>query len=304
MRTGNWRNLLLGAGLIALGVVSQSALVLADGMTKEDKWADRATDPPGTRQVYKYGKLWPPQARPTGREQSWKHKFHHAHYWPYPYNDMDRQIVRDTLAQQTSGGWVLATTLHDYHFNAETNELNSAGRSHLYWIMTSVPAQFRTVFVAHGLSPQVDEVRVATVDRSAREFGAGSASCDATLVPVGPSGRRSGYDSSTGTAVVAGAADLYDQPRLRGHGEQLRFDRDVHVELGAAVQVAWRSQVDRHAGAGDFESGRMVWSVVAKIRRVVPSSGRERPDVRFGGLSIGGRRERRGRESGRRELCG
>lgn len=171
MRTGNWRNLLLGAGLIALGVVSQSALVLAGGMTKEEKWADRATDPPGTRQVYKYGKLWPPQPRPTGREQSWKHKFHHAHYWPYPYNDTDRQIVRDTLAQQTAGGWVLATTLHDYHFNAETNELNSAGRSHLYWIMTSVPAQFRTVFVAHGLSPQVDEVRVATVDRSAREFG-------------------------------------------------------------------------------------------------------------------------------------
>lgn len=165
MRTGNWRNMLLGAGLISLGLAAQ---VQAGG---EDKWADRSTDPPGTRQVYKYGKLWPPQPRPTGREQHWKHKFHTAHYWPYPYNDVDRQIVRDTLAQQASGGWVLATTLHEYHFSPETNELNSAGRTHLYWIMTSVPAQYRTVYVAHGLSPQVDDVRVATVDQAAREFG-------------------------------------------------------------------------------------------------------------------------------------
>lgn len=171
MRTGEWQTKLLGGGLLALGLLAQSLPLLADDAAKEAKWADRAADPPGTRQVYKYGKLWPPYPRPTGREQHWKHKYHTAHYWPYPYMEEDRGLVRDTLQQQAGAGWVLATTLHDYHFNAETSELNTAGRSHLYWIMTSVPGQYRTVYVAHGASPDVDQVRVATVDKAAQEFG-------------------------------------------------------------------------------------------------------------------------------------
>jgi hypothetical protein len=130
-------------------------------------WALRSNAPPGTRQKEKYGKVWPPYPRPTGPEQHWVHKYHHSHYWPYPYNCMDQSVVRDAIAAQAAQGWAEATTLHEYYFNPETQQLNEAGRLQLQWILTQVPPEFRTAFVASGFEPAVSQVRLASVQQVA-----------------------------------------------------------------------------------------------------------------------------------------
>lgn len=136
----------------------------------DEWWALRSQDPPGARQVEKHGKLWPPFARPVGPKQHWVHKYHHAHYWPHPYAAEDAGYVRSVWAQQANAGWIGATTLHDYHFDAGTQELNSVGRDHLSWIAQFVPAQHRTVYVAQGGSVASGQVRSGHVQVALQEI--------------------------------------------------------------------------------------------------------------------------------------
>lgn len=160
------------AALVAQGLLGGAVSVTAGEPApySDEWWALRASDPPGARQVDKDGKLWPPFARPAGEKQHWIHKYHHAHYWPYPYNCDDQAYIRNIIQQQTNNGWVSATTLRDYHFDLETQQLNSNGRQHLLWILTNVPAQHRTIYVAQG--PSLDEatLRQANVEQVSREL--------------------------------------------------------------------------------------------------------------------------------------
>ncbi len=140
-----------------------------------DEWyQERACDPIGTRQVEKYGKQWPPYPRPTGRGMTFWHKYHHAHYWPHPYNCEDREYVQNIVRQQANIGWEGATTLHDYHFDPETNRLNSAGDAHLRWILTQAPSQYRTAYVSRGSSDVIGQVRVAQVQVAAQAMVGGN----------------------------------------------------------------------------------------------------------------------------------
>jgi hypothetical protein len=141
----------------------------------EEWYEERAGEPPGTRQVYKYGKHWPPFSRPVGREQAFWQKYHTAHYWPHPYNCEDREFARSIIQQQTLLGWESATTLHDFHFHPETHRLNSAGENHLRWILTQAPVQYRTAYVARGMSEEVSLFRLAQVQEAARELSGSDA---------------------------------------------------------------------------------------------------------------------------------
>ncbi len=71
-----------------------------------DEWyAMHADDPVGERQVYKYGKLWPPFPRPTGPKQLAIHKYHAQKYWPMPYVCSDREALYSVCnSQATTGG--------------------------------------------------------------------------------------------------------------------------------------------------------------------------------------------------------
>jgi len=173
LRTSTWM-------LMAGSVLSSLPVFAGDGPWRySDEWyEERASDPPGARQVYKYGKMWPPFPRPVGKGQTFWHKYHHAHYWPNPYNCQDREYVHNIFQQQTNNGWESATTLHDYHFDSETNRLNTAGEAHLQWILTQAPAQYRTTYVARGRNEQIGQYRLAMVQQSAREF------CGDTLPPI------------------------------------------------------------------------------------------------------------------------
>ncbi|HET6422400.1 MAG TPA: hypothetical protein VFG20_01875 [Planctomycetaceae bacterium] len=163
---------------LAISVLSANVMSAGEPAAYTDEWwALRAQDPPGTRQVEKHGKLWPPQARPTGPKQHWVHQYHHAHYWPHPYAAEDAGYVRAVWQQQACAGWIGATTLHDYHFEP-THELNSVGRDHLTWIAHFAPAQYRTVYVAQGGSVANGQVRGSNVEAALAEI------CPGGGVPV------------------------------------------------------------------------------------------------------------------------
>ncbi len=128
---------------------------------------DHAEGPPGDRQVEKCGKLWPPFPRPVGKKARCVDQFHYTHYWPYPHTCEDQSSVRAALNMQATNGWVEGTTLFNYHFTKETNQLNSAGMAHLEYILFRVPSQHRAAFVQMSNSAQADQARVASVQAAA-----------------------------------------------------------------------------------------------------------------------------------------
>ena len=158
---------------LVVAVAISSGVALAGGPLpfSEEWYQQRADDPPGARQVYKHGKYWPPYPRPTGRKQTASHAYHTAHYWPFPYNCQDRADVQNLLDAQANSGWVNATTLHDYHFDVDTQKLTDAGQNHLLWVMNAVPAQYRTVYVSQGISAEMAQLRVANAEQFLRDTG-------------------------------------------------------------------------------------------------------------------------------------
>ena len=170
MRKIRWQDMLRSA-IVPLCLMATVAQAAGPFPFSEEWYQMRADDPPGVRQVEKSGKLWPPYPRPVGRKQTFKHAFHSAHYWPYPYNCEDRAYVNNLLDQQTAAGWVNATTLHDYYFNAETQQLNEAGQNHLVWIAASVPAQHRTIYVSQGKSIEMGQLRASQVEQFFQRAG-------------------------------------------------------------------------------------------------------------------------------------
>jgi hypothetical protein len=66
---------------------------------------------------------------------------------------------------------VLATTLHDYHFNPDTQQLTDAGRTQLVYVMTKVPPQYRTVYIAQGATADMGQLRSAATEEFMRDTG-------------------------------------------------------------------------------------------------------------------------------------
>lgn len=152
---------------------------------------ERYDDLPGSRQNYKHNLMWPPFPRPAGKAQPFWAKYHHAHYWPHPYNCQDRAYVHDVLQQQTQAGWENATTLHEMHFDVETHRLNSSGETHLKWILLQAPAQYRNVFVAQGASPEASQFRAEQVRQFAEQI------CGTNVPPI-----MLKYDSFLGRPAI------------------------------------------------------------------------------------------------------
>jgi hypothetical protein len=171
MRRIRWQSY-IRALVVAVAVSSGLAQAAGPFPFTEEWYQQRADDPPGTRQIAKHGKYWPPYPRPMGRKQTFSQAFHTAHYWPHPYNCQDRADVNNLLDAQASAGWVTATTLHDYHFNADTQQLTDAGQNHLIWVMNAVPSQYRTVYVSQGTTAEMGQLRLAVAEKFLRETGA------------------------------------------------------------------------------------------------------------------------------------
>lgn len=170
MRKIHWQALIHGLVVV---VSFSSGVARAGGpLPFTQEWYEmRADDPPGARQVYKDGKYWPPYPRAQGRKQTLVHGYHTAHYWPHPYDCQDRADVSNLFQAQAGAGWAAATTLHDYHFDADTQQLTDAGQNHLIWVANSVPAQYRTLYISQGKTPAMGQLRVAEAEKYMQEMG-------------------------------------------------------------------------------------------------------------------------------------
>jgi hypothetical protein len=135
----------------------------------DEWWAEKAQLPVGTRQRVHHGKVYPPFPRPTGEKQQWSHKFHAAHYWPLPYVCADRDLVSNIWNEQIANGWTEATTLFDYHFETETQELTHPGLMQLQWIMAHAPETRRMVFVQSTHDAVPDEIRLSVVRNAVQQ---------------------------------------------------------------------------------------------------------------------------------------
>lgn len=170
MRKIRWQSCI--CGLFAASALSMGVAWAGGPLPFTEEWyQSRVDDPPGARQIYKHGKYWPPYPRPQGRKQTFWHAYHTAHYWPYPYNCQDRMDVTNLLEAQSMAGWAAATTLHDYHFDADTQQLTEAGESQLMWVLNSIPSQYRTVYVSQGRTAEMGQLRVAQTEKFLRETG-------------------------------------------------------------------------------------------------------------------------------------
>ena len=137
---------------------------------RADWYARRALDPVGSRQRYIKGKMWPPYPRPEGLSMLPSHRFHTAHYWPFPYVCQDRQSVREFIASQEDAGWVNQTTLYEFHFDPDTQLLNRSGVLHLQWILRSAPTHRRVLYVQTADTAKASELRLTSVRGIAEEM--------------------------------------------------------------------------------------------------------------------------------------
>jgi len=163
------RGIVIGVLLAVIAPTAQAdwPFWAKDGIRRGSKeyYEMKAADPPGARQHYKAGKLWPPVPRPTGAPQTFIHKYHHAHYWPLPYSCQDRDATTEIMNTQVNNGWLEATTMFDYHFDASTGALNSYGQQHLAWIVNNVPVEYRQVHLAANIDPGVDADRTRSIEQ-------------------------------------------------------------------------------------------------------------------------------------------
>lgn len=167
------------------GVEAQAGWPWCSSCEKEAKWAERASRPAGARQKYKFGELWPPYPRPTGPKQHFWNRYHHAHYWPYPYNCDDRSYVRDIMERQMHNGWTDQTTLYAYHFEKDGNKLTEAGLMHLRWILENAPENRRVIFVQSANQSIASQERLANVQYAAAQI-AGDGNVPSALLRVTP----------------------------------------------------------------------------------------------------------------------
>ena len=188
MRIGTCLLVLLGS----VGSVQAEWPFFAEGGLRRgspEYYEARAGDPPGTRQKYRYGKLWPVRPRPVGPEQTLIHKYHSAHYWPFPYICADRAAVRQVMDAQVFNGWQTGTTLYDYHFDPVTHELNTSGMQHLQWMLTHTPEQFRQAHVAVAADPEFNSVRMMNVEREVARLAGDGSSVPVLMRVADPLGR-------------------------------------------------------------------------------------------------------------------
>ncbi|MBD3674504.1 MAG: hypothetical protein HUJ26_13360 [Planctomycetaceae bacterium] len=181
--------------------------------SKEDYYL-RGQLPIGQRQKCYKGKIWPVAPRPTGPKPHMIHRFHAAHYWPYPYNIWAQNNVRNMIEVHQQKGWQDATTLYNYHFSADTNELTDAGVLHLKWILQNAPSQYRTLYLQTSEKAGANDLRMAEVAQIASRLTAGQQTPEVVFRNTTPYGRP----AQEVDAIRRNALANQPQPRIQSGG--------------------------------------------------------------------------------------
>jgi hypothetical protein len=117
-----------------------------------------------------------------------KRDWHRNNCWPDPFVYPDRASTVAPLALQVSNGWRMQNLVGEYYFDNRSHQLTAAGRDRVRWIVTQAPAQFRTVFVQRGNTPDQTAMRVDSIQKFAAEMfptGELPAVVDTNLQPRG-----------------------------------------------------------------------------------------------------------------------
>ncbi len=133
-------------------------------------WEYTGSLPVGSRQVYRHGKLWPPRPRPTDPQQTFAQQFHSAHFWPTPYVENDRNIIKVFEAVQINQGWKNVSTLYGYHFDSESHHLTKSGREHVLWVMQNPARHQHSIHVQASTERSINTMRVASVNNYIAEL--------------------------------------------------------------------------------------------------------------------------------------
>ncbi len=154
----------------AFALIPVVVLSLASWAVAGNPFSRGSTDednPPGVREKFHHGRKWPLESRPTGPKEPCIQQYHDVHYWPDPMRWHDRNSVRTLLSAQQNNGWIVATTLYEQHFDADTQEMNEAGRVYLRWILLHAPPDRRLAWVAAGNTQQINQKRLESVQNEA-----------------------------------------------------------------------------------------------------------------------------------------
>jgi hypothetical protein len=83
--------------------------------------------------------------------------------WPKPFVCHDRWACYAMLQMNVTCGWEVAHTLTDTHFDLESNQLNSAGKAKVAWIMQNAPQDQKGIFVYQAIPGGEVETRLDSV---------------------------------------------------------------------------------------------------------------------------------------------
>ncbi len=118
--------------------------------------------------------------------------YHRNNCWPAPFVQPDREAVRAPWAVMEHNGWRAYNTLAKQSFN-EHNQLTSAGRTKVRWIVTQAPVDRRSVYVLRGETPDATRDRLQSV-RDAMTDVTGANMAEAMVVVTDRVPRTGGGD--------------------------------------------------------------------------------------------------------------
>jgi hypothetical protein len=89
--------------------------------------------------------------------------YHENNMWPNQYVPTARCSVNSAYTAMINNGWRRQNLLGDYHFEAGSNELTTAGKLKSKWILTQAPQDRRMIFVERGADQSQTASRIAAI---------------------------------------------------------------------------------------------------------------------------------------------
>ena len=96
--------------------------------------------------------------------------YHRNQAWPKPFECWDRQSYFGMWGPMYYRGLENHCTLTDMHFDADTNELNSAGKQKIANIMRNLPSAARQIFVFQSGNQETADARIAEVEQQVGDW--------------------------------------------------------------------------------------------------------------------------------------
>jgi hypothetical protein len=131
--------------------------------------------------------------------------FERNRWWPQPFTEMDRSSVRNAFCINADHGYRKQNTLVDQLFDAESQQLNTAGEAYVRMIVSRSQVARRDIYVVRGPSEEATVARMDSVQQAVAKLAPRGAMPSVTIsdrVPALSQGSitdviRRQYDSST-----------------------------------------------------------------------------------------------------------